>query len=418
MKIFLPALCLMLFIQTSYSQETKKVLFLGNSYTAVNNLPEIIQQMAEDQGHILIYDTYTPGGYRFLNHAADANAIEKIQAEDWDYVVLQGQSQETAFPENMLVDEIYPPVAALTQIIRENNSCSVPLFYMTWGRKNGDPQNCPYANWFCTYEGMDDAIRETYEYLAETNEADLAPAGAIWRYLREQHPEIELYSSDESHPSLAGSYAAAAGFYTMIFGENPELIQWNSSLDIGFAQSIKEAAKTVVFDSISYWTNSPRPQAVFDTGITESQVDFSNQSINFDQIWWDFGDGNYSEEENPTHIYEEPGDYTVQLHISYCQHTDTLEKEIQIENLSAETFTGRDFILYPNPVQDYLYIEGLQGKNAVQYQLYDLSGKIILKKDFSAQTAEKIKVSNLTQGIYFLNIQTENQNFHYKVIKK
>jgi hypothetical protein len=32
---------------------------------------------------------------------------------------------------------------------------------MTWGRENGDAQNCEFVPWVCTYEGMADAIRNT-----------------------------------------------------------------------------------------------------------------------------------------------------------------------------------------------------------------------------------------------------------------
>ena len=60
--------------------------------------------------------------------------------------------------------------------------------------------------------------------LAETNQPELAPAGAVWRYLRENHPNIPLYSSDGSHPSLAGSYAVACAFYAMIYKKDPTFI--------------------------------------------------------------------------------------------------------------------------------------------------------------------------------------------------
>jgi hypothetical protein len=40
--------------------------------------------------------------------------------------------------------------------------------------------------------------------MAETNDAIVAPVGAVWNYIRQNHPEIELYNPDESHPSLIG----------------------------------------------------------------------------------------------------------------------------------------------------------------------------------------------------------------------
>ncbi|MBC8883029.1 hypothetical protein H9X57_05360 [Flavobacterium piscinae] len=40
---------------------TKRTLFLGNSYTATNNLPLMIDNVANSTGDDLIYDSYTPG---------------------------------------------------------------------------------------------------------------------------------------------------------------------------------------------------------------------------------------------------------------------------------------------------------------------------------------------------------------------
>lgn len=42
---------------------TKKVLFLGNSYTAVNNLPQMMADVAVSAGDTLWFDSNTPGGY-------------------------------------------------------------------------------------------------------------------------------------------------------------------------------------------------------------------------------------------------------------------------------------------------------------------------------------------------------------------
>lgn len=50
-----------------FSQETRKVLFLGNSYTEANNLPLIVSELATNTGDVLIYDSNTPSGYTFQN---------------------------------------------------------------------------------------------------------------------------------------------------------------------------------------------------------------------------------------------------------------------------------------------------------------------------------------------------------------
>src|SRR3569832_301552 len=76
----------------SQSQNTKRVLYLGNSYTGTNYLPQITATLALTTGDTLIVDSNTPGGYTLQMHSTDATSLNKIMAGIWDYVVLQAQS--------------------------------------------------------------------------------------------------------------------------------------------------------------------------------------------------------------------------------------------------------------------------------------------------------------------------------------
>lgn len=88
---------------------------------------------------------------------------------------------------------------------------------MTWGRKNGDALNCPIIPVMCTYEGMDTTIKRDYLTIADWYRMEVSPVSVVWKYLRYNHPTINLYQADESHPSAEGSYAAACCFYATIF---------------------------------------------------------------------------------------------------------------------------------------------------------------------------------------------------------
>ena len=89
--------------------------------------------------------------------------------------------------------------------------------------------------------------------MAEDNDAIVSPVGALWHYIRHNNPEIELYNADGSHPSLEGSYAAACSFYTIFFQKDPTLIQTDAGVEPAIAQIIRQAARHVVFDSLSTW---------------------------------------------------------------------------------------------------------------------------------------------------------------------
>lgn len=408
-------------ILSVFGQTTKKVLFIGNSYTAVNNLPAMVSNMAISTGDALIYDSNTPGGFRFLNHAADATTLAKINSNTWDYVVLQAQSQETAFyPAQMEVD-LYPYATSLSNAIRQNNECSQPMFYMTWGRKNGDPSNCPYAPWMCTYSGMDDVIRASYLLMAENNKAELAPAGAVWRYLRTNNPTIELFSSDESHPSLEGSYAAACAFYTMIYKKDPTLITWNSGLNASVANTIKAAAKTIVYDQMASWDFTVNPASSnFSEVINLGEVSFTNSSAAYDSLLWEFGDGTTSTASNPTHNYASNGIYTISLTTTKCGKSNTITKTIVIDSvLNANDFVLKNNIkIYPNPATDAFTITLNKNYNKVSVVLFDVLGTAIMKKDIENAANLNLDITNLNTGTYLLKVIADDMFFASRIVKK
>ena len=111
-----------------FGQIEKKVLFIGNSYTYVNNLPDLINQIAIDKGNQLIYETHTPGGATLAQHAANSNVQYLLGTTEWDHVVLQEQSQRPSFPPSQVATEVYPFAESLCNDIRLNSSCfSLPL---------------------------------------------------------------------------------------------------------------------------------------------------------------------------------------------------------------------------------------------------------------------------------------------------
>lgn len=421
MKNLLFTLVLLLFTVTSSSaQDSKKVLFIGNSYTAVNNLPSLVNEMAISTGDNLVYDSTTPGGYRFLNHAADANTSSKISSDAWDYVVLQGQSQETSFGQSQMANEVFPHAESLCNAIRNNNECSMPLFYMTWGRENGDASNCAYLPWVCTYEGMDDVIRDTYIYMSDENDTELSPVGAVWRSLRNNHPDIDLYSTDGSHPSLAGSYAAACAFYTMIYKKDPTLINWDSTLDAMEAITIRQTAKDIVYDFSQDWDFSVNTTAAdFTESITGSDVSFMNFSSDFDSLLWDFDDGNTSTEIDPIHTYTQSGDYTVSLTAFKCNKSDLISKTINIEIISdVESFEpDHSFSAYPSLVADNLIIRLNADFLAEQIDIFDINGNLISRTQIK-NTSLNIDASAWQSGNYFLKATSGSRAITKKIVKK
>lgn len=230
-----------------------RALFLGNSYTENNNLPGLVAQFALAAGDTLEYKSNTPGGHTLQNHFANATSLSLIEEGDWDFVILQEQSQLPAFPDGQVAVQMFPYAEMLSDHIKLHNADATVLFYMTWGRKNGDQQNCDLFPPLCTYEGMDSMLQLRYTMMAEYNEAAIAPVAKVWRKLRNDHPGIELYSSDESHPSNNGSFAAACTFYAVMFRKDPTQSNYNFTVSPDVADIIRNVTKEVVFDDLSFW---------------------------------------------------------------------------------------------------------------------------------------------------------------------
>ncbi len=108
MRLFLCCSFLFGFSALSHGQDTLRALFIGNSYMAVNNLPTLVSELAHAQGDHLIYDSNTPGGQTFQMHANNAINYQKMQAQAWDYIILQGQAKNRVFPMSKSIPKHYP----------------------------------------------------------------------------------------------------------------------------------------------------------------------------------------------------------------------------------------------------------------------------------------------------------------------
>ena len=113
-----------------HAQQTS-VLFIGNSYTYVNDLPNTLRQLALSLDDTMTVASSAPGGYTLFQHSTYAPTIAAIESQDWDFVVLQEQSQLGALPFDVTTTEL--GASALVQRIEENHECTYPVFYMTWG---------------------------------------------------------------------------------------------------------------------------------------------------------------------------------------------------------------------------------------------------------------------------------------------
>jgi len=387
-------------------QLIKKVLFIGNSYTYVNDLPLLLSNAAQSVGDSVIYDSNCIGGSTLQLHSTNSTTLQKIAQGDFDFVVLQEQSQLPSFPISQVQSSVYPYAQQLDSLINDANSCTETVFYMTWGRKNGDASNCP--NWppVCTYSGMDSLLRLRYMQMANDNNAIISPVGAVWRHIRNNYPNIELYNADESHPSLEGSYAAACTFYSILFRKNPSQISFVSTLDSTEASNIRNAAKLVVYDSLNFWNVGNYDMNVNFTYTYGSStgIILLNQSTNYDSVRWDFGDGNQSTAGSPIHVYQQGGTYTITLVGYRCNETDTFSLQVSTIQSGLSENKKNEIRISNISKSGLVMLEG-DLHDVQKIDIINPEGKII----FSTCTiSNTIPLISNNSGMYLMNIHYEN----------
>lgn len=117
-------------------------------------------------------------------------------------------------------------------------------------------------------------------------------------------------------------------------------------------------------------------------------------------MWfWDFGDGNTSEEQNPVHIYDAPGIYTVTLTADGgCQTVKTIELIIS----GVEDYNSGAIAIHPNPASDVVMIKNSGTENPAHATIRDIQGRVVLATDLAAGYEWSLNTSSLPTGMYAL----------------
>ncbi|MCF8220728.1 MAG: hypothetical protein K9I97_04510 [Cryomorphaceae bacterium] len=372
-----PLVILLLFVSSlGLAQQQLNVLFIGNSYTYANDLPGTLVQLAAAMGDQVNVDSKTNGGYTFQMHTQDLVTYQKINAQAWDYVVIQGQSQEPSFPYQQVNTQSLPYATQLADSVYANHSCAQVNYFMTWGRENGDPQ------WdsINTFYKMNARLRDAYLRIADSSNAGVSPVGSAWRYIRETQPSIQLYVGDGSHPSVAGTYLAASVFYVSLFHKaiSPNLA-YTAGLDAITAQHLIDAANLVVLDSMGTWMLT-HPDSLTQVevvaemnGILPGSYMFDATCSACDSIVWDFGDNATAFGGSVIHVFTE-GTYWVTCTASGpCgQAIDSMQITVGSNGISA---LESEISIQALDEQQWL----IKGSNLNQFAImaFDYSGKAL-----------------------------------------
>lgn len=223
------------------SEACLRILFVGNSYTFVNDLPTVFAGLAKAGGHQVATGMVAQGGWTLSQHASSSDTLDKIKSARWNYVVLQEQSEIPAFPQ-IRTQQMYPAARQLASQIEATGA--TPVFFITWAHRDGMPDS-GLAN----YETMQSQINQGYLLIAQELNAPIAPVGMAWANAHSQNPQLDLWQADGSHPTQQGTYLAACVFYAVLFNQNPEGLSYLGELSKETAHSLQTiAANTVLYN--------------------------------------------------------------------------------------------------------------------------------------------------------------------------
>jgi PKD repeat protein len=240
--------------------------------------------------------------------------------------------------------------------------------------------------------------------MSVNNDCSVSPVGAAWKYVRDNYPTIELYSADESHPSINGSYLAACVHYASMYRESPVGASFISTVTAIDAAILQEAAKLVVLDSLSTWRIGDNDVvASFTSNTVSGSTVFSENGTNGTIYSWDLDDGNTETADSFSYTYGNDGTYNVELIATNGCDSDTVSQQVTINTTRiSENQLAFEIRQFQNK---YTLLFG----NAAErlFQLYDAKGSLIQE---NKKTNSEINIALPGSGMYILHVAESNKS--------
>ncbi len=237
-------ICLHNIIKSSRSVSMSKIsiLFIGNSFTFYNDMPNsIFKDICEEAGLSVNVNSITCGGYKLSQFADPENefgkkVIEAFENNRYNIVVLQEQSRNPI----LNFDEFSFAVEKLHNMAKENGA-DVYL-YQTWGYKAGHSLLPICGN---SMEDMGEKLKSAYCSVGEKLNCKIAHVGSAFTDIY-KNTDIDLYKEDLFHPSKSGSILAAWVIFSTIFGISPENVNFDCTISKEESDILKSAAKNAL----------------------------------------------------------------------------------------------------------------------------------------------------------------------------
>ncbi|HEX8618869.1 MAG TPA: SGNH/GDSL hydrolase family protein [Thermoanaerobaculia bacterium] len=172
------------------------VLILGNSLVYFNEIPRMTAEMGARERRPLRVDSVTRSGISVEQIWNETNALEKLWAEHWDYVVIQGGGGELGPLRNPPVFHDY--FGRLVDAARKSGA--EPLMYVVWRAARSAEHDAA---------SLEAATRHKVRPI---------PVGLAWNALVASERFTRL-DWDGVHQDAFGAYLVACSIYSAIYGK-------------------------------------------------------------------------------------------------------------------------------------------------------------------------------------------------------
>lgn len=383
--------------------QSDEVLFIGNSVTYFNDMPEIFKNIAASKGKNVSITTHTPGGTGFVNHVDDPSLYQKIRSKNYKYVIMQPGTAESAghsYPVSLTAER----GRKIRDSIRKYSPCSKIFLYEI-------PYGVPSANEYNTYFTFQQKIKDSITKMSNLMQVEIVPAGESARQYYNTSQDLALHGSyNDIHPGPKGSYLVAASMYSTIFQDHVSPSTFYNGLPQNTAENFQNIADLVFFNNPPQWnSNVFHLHADFIAGINGTTVNFTNHSANFTSILWNFGDGTTNSSLNPVHQYTSSGNYTVSLTVNKNSCSETFTQIITIGSLATTDLNVQpELTFYPNPVAEICYIKSKEKIKTII--LYDMAQRQLANWKNLHVYNTQIDFSGYTKGAYIISIFYESND--------
>ncbi|MCZ6758491.1 MAG: SGNH/GDSL hydrolase family protein [Bacteroidetes bacterium] len=204
------------------------ILFIGNSLTYTNDLPQTLERLLSysDHGEVEVESIAHPN-YGLEDHWYRGTAGESITKGNWDVVIMQQGPSATEGRPSLL--EYSQRFAELIKL-----GGATPAMFMIW------PSASRRSDMF--------GVSDSYKTAAELTEGLLFPVGEAWTLIWARDSSISLYGSDGFHPSKTGSYLAALVMYQQLANRDPRELPADAA-KINLPEEVVRLLQKAAFDA-------------------------------------------------------------------------------------------------------------------------------------------------------------------------